>query len=649
MQQPQFLPSAPPQGSGTIPDPSLDYFLVRFSSDPTPEDPSTSNALPWLYDAKAQVFRPFSDYFALDRFAVANGSDGATLMNSVVNLSPTDLINWPGVFLSSSYSPSSTDGSLPPYQPGGEGTPGPSITNHYGKERDEEAESLAAQGLGLLFTRLNQDGHISDDTLKLLSDPTGLLLAKYVSASLYGNYSMSEIYQDLKIKELAKTDPKYTDLRTVDEEKTAEQFRKDQTYISAVKDPNLFAPAITLQDGSDLMKYPVYKISDKFYQESVETIDWNDPKFKGEAEKILAGWYDAAIALSEADSDQAKRVANDNYQRFVDALNRKYGISLSNNAREAWNQLQGLFGGFSAKNLGDSGLMQEAMDRYLGDVRRSDEIMRENKATEAEVEQRNFLLKYGSPEQINEAMAKMDAEDSAAGKSREQFRSNLWGLTPSQETLAFYDLQNLKQKYPDLTDEELRTVRDTVVDPFGHFRSDIYRTAITNKYGIQQQKKGYQLEELTRQKMGQLDRANRQFQPSLGSYVPPDDVSRTMDVGKEPMAEPLIPPKPAGSVDQTQAPSTTQPISQPFDWNKAVSGVKFRAGITPTQIKELTIAAQRLGTTPYGQWNPSQKTQRTTDVRNWQYATEGAAVPTPYSPTGVKYDIDPATGQVIVK
>lgn len=556
--QSQTSPSAPPPGAGVSPDTSKNLYLVNFSADPTPEDPATSNALPWLYDAKNRTFRPFADSVALDRFATANEGNSTALLQNIVNLSPNDLVNWPGTFLSTSYSPSSVDGSMPPYQPGGEGTPGPAIVKRYGKARNEQAEILAAQGLGLLFTRLNQDGYLSDDLIQRLSDPTGTVLAKYVSASLYGGYSMPEIYQDLKIQDLAKSDPKYAGLHVVDEETSAAQFRETPGFLTATKDPQLMAPAITLQDGSDLMKYPVYKISEKFYQENVKTIDWNDPQFKAEAEKILAGWYDVATALADADTEQAKKIADDDYRMFAEAVNKKYGIPLSNNAREAWDQLQQIFGGFSAKNLADSGFYQEAMDRSLADRRRNDQILRESKTTETDLKQREFLLNYATPDQIQQTTAKMDSEDAAAGKSSDQYRSNLWGLKPSQSTLDFYSINNLRTKFPDLSNEEIQTLHDTMLDQNGNLRSDIYRKAITNKYGISREKKGYQFAELTRQNEEKQRVAESQFNPSLSSYIPP---------GSESLYEPVS-SKETGTQESPTAPAVPRPSSRslPTGW-----------------------------------------------------------------------------------
>lgn len=95
--------------------------------------------------------------------------------------------------------------------------------------------------------------------------------------------------------------------------------------------------------------------------------------------------------VAEADTEQARAYAQDDYNKFVKELNKQYGIKLSDNAKTAWDQLQNMFSGASAKGLANSGIFNEAMDKYLQDVRTTDQRNREAKITDEEKRKRKTI------------------------------------------------------------------------------------------------------------------------------------------------------------------------------------------------------------------------------------------------------------------
>ena len=186
------------------------------------------------------------------------------------------------------------------------------------------------------------------------------------------------------------------------------------------------------------------------------------------------------------------------------------GIELSNNARAAWGQLQQAISGFSERGLGDSGLFNEAMDKYLGSVRDNDELKREGKIQDEEMELRSHLLKSGSSKEITDFIAEHGEE-----KARE------WGLIPDADTLSWFSKENLKSLYPDMSDEEIATIIGMVVDESGNFKSELQQNLYTNKYNLQKQKESYQQQKLQEQKLIEEEEAYRPFtsDKSMSSWM----------------------------------------------------------------------------------------------------------------------------------
>mgnify|MGYP001598002374 CR=1 FL=1 len=483
--------SAPPAGAQNKPDPSIRLYLVSFSGDPTPNDATTGAALPWLYDTRDRLFRPFTSQDQLDAWVTVNGGDPSKTAALVVKLTPDDALtgNWQGSFLSTKYSPSTEDGSLPVY---GSGTDAlsPNVTERYGLPYDESAETKTSSSLSKMVAKWRVDGLLTQESLNTFNDHK--VVAKYVSSIVYGGYLLQDIWRDLRINELAKTNQAYTALNGIDENMSAEDFKKTDAYFKLQADPALVAPAITIQGGIDLMKYPVYKMPDSFFQEQVPTIDWKDPKYQAEAEKIAAGLYDVILAQTEAKTEQDRLIADDNYRRFITATNKNYNLQLSLDAEKAWAQILDMQNTFENRGLSNSGILEEARDRHLKALRKKVGLDRENFKEKSDITLRDRLLGQASAAEIKEAIAKLNAEDAAAGKSPDQYRSVLWGLTPDQATLNEWSLANLKKAYPTYSDEQIQLIRDSFIDENGNYRSRFYQTAIGNKVNNRLDKLEYQ-------------------------------------------------------------------------------------------------------------------------------------------------------------
>jgi hypothetical protein len=389
---------------------------------------------------------------------------------------------------------------------------GTAVVDIYGKERqDASVEKQAANLLGSVFTTLKKNGTISDAAFNSYIGNSANL-SKYVSALLYGDYTLEDIYRDIKAKQLASEgNASYTGISGIDDNLTTDQFYATDSYKTLKNDTLLSVPEELGGMSSDLFKYKVFQIPNEAFSTIIAPIDVTSPEFKAEADKIAAAFYDITMQKAAAETDQAQAIADNNWAIFKKNLAKKYGLQLSDNTNAAWNQLQKLFTGSVDAGVRTSGIVSESMDRYLRDVRKGDELLRESKVEEEEIEQRSKLLNSGTPAEI-QAFVSANPQ-----KARE------WGIVPSDDTKNYFSISNLKALYPDMDDDEIQLVRDMVLDENGNYRSSIYQKLYSNKYDTTTQKTAYQQEKLLAQKAKEEEKAYAPYtsaESPFSSYMP---------------------------------------------------------------------------------------------------------------------------------
>jgi len=385
------------------------------------------------------------------------------------------------------------------------------LKNRYGqKKQSAEMEGWVSKLIDTTFSAIKNKGEISQETFDLMKEPTQI--ARYINAALYGGYYLGDIYRDLKAKELSKEGNEiYDSVVGFSDTVSASQWYTMKEGKIAKADTALLPPTGVLGMSSSLFDNPIFQIPDEAFKTLVEPIDWTKQEFKDEAEKIIAGFYDLTMQMADATTEQAKELATTNYKEFTQDINRKYGLKLSANAKTAWSQLQEVFSGFNQRNLGESGLFNEAMDNYMNDVRYSDELMREQKLTDEETTQRDYLLNNGSPQEIAEFI--QNNPDKAAS----------WGLIPSAETRKNFTLEEMRKTDPTVSDDELMRMRDMLFDENGNYRSKMYQTLYVNKYDLSGKKKEWQKKTLEEQNQWEADKAAMPFTKSgkMSSFIPP--------------------------------------------------------------------------------------------------------------------------------
>lgn len=431
------------------------YSLVMTESDTTPDDPNTGAGTYWYYDNVGKVFYPVSDINALE--AVNPG-----ITRSAVSLRDGQMGDFAGgMFLPMTYATDPGTGAIVKrYESAGAG-------RTYGSDRDEQAEKSVWRAVGALAVELRDKGVISQATFDALSTPGNELLTKLVTAAAYGGYSLGDVYREMVSSDLALSDPSYADVHSIDPLIPARSYRGSDAWAAAQQDPRLKIDTALLGTVANYQDSSLMSLGDEFFSEIVPTIDWSIQANRDEAAKLPSVFYDLQMAVAEAADENARKLAESNFRDFIDYTNRRYGLKLSYNARDAWNGLQQIFGAMRGRNLQGSGMEQESQDRYLAGKREEDALTREDKAVVTDDRLKSYLLNEAPGSEVARLVGEMDAEDRAKGLPEDQYRSSKWGLKIGGDFSGMISYDALKAKFPEWSDEKIRAVRDTFVAETG--------------------------------------------------------------------------------------------------------------------------------------------------------------------------------------
>ena len=475
-----------------------DNILVRFADDPTPNDPDSDERTVWVYNRNSKMLIPIVSQSALDSIIESTGKSNINLISSN-SLNDVNSAFYNAQILRSSEGVQD-DGTVP------EST---QIRLKYGQPQNDYLEDMATTLIDdNIFGLLKKDPNIgiSQELLdQVKGDPNAI--AKYINAYVYGKYTLVDIIRDLKIKQLAKDGVAgYENMQAFDLTMVADEWYNTTIGYNLRTDSNLSVPMQIGGVPTALLDNPLFKMSPEAFQTLIPPLDITSPEFQAEAEKIEAAWYDVVMQQAEAETAQAKAVADDNWRLFKESIEKKYGIELSNNANEAWSQFQQLKQGHTERGLGESGIYQEAVDKKLAATRRADDVLREAKVSEEEITKRNNLLNNGSTSEIsaevNRLQGLLASETDPTEKAKLQ--TMIDSFRPNQEMIDWFSFDNLKKLYPDQKDEYLNSLRNLVIDENGNFRSDIYRTLFESQFKTGEEKKTYQEGWVTKDEQGNI-------------------------------------------------------------------------------------------------------------------------------------------------
>jgi len=452
--------------------------LIKFAEDPDGEGPMSTSTV-YHVDPTTNKIRPilsetaFNNAFKEDLQSVVARNGIATVsLNSLGKNGPFSGYQ----ILSNDYGIKDNGKYVdPPTEPDLE-----KLKSLYGKTSNSDLNKKSFQIMDGFLNIIGGDPTtgISKDLLSSISNDKNLMTL-YIGAFAYGGYTLSDIYRDIKRRELVKQgDTSLNGLKIIDESTNSSSYYGTPTGAAA-KGNSLLTPPEYIGDlNPEILNNSVFKLPSEAFEILVPPLDPNSKVGQEELDKIKSIYHDALLQQAQASTDQEKIAADYNYNAIKNELEKSYKIKLSDNANEAWNQINSLSAQASGSGLVNSGIHDEAVNRYLADRRKSDERSRVDLATKENENRRIQLLNYGTPAEIN------------ALSEEEKVK---YGLKPSAETAQWYSYDNLKKLYPDLSDDEINKYKNSIIDEYGNYRSVIFQKLNTTKLGILDKKKTFQL------------------------------------------------------------------------------------------------------------------------------------------------------------
>jgi peptidoglycan hydrolase-like protein with peptidoglycan-binding domain len=455
-------------------------YLVRFSSDPNGEmegdsstvwlvDPTTKVMLPFLNDASMQAY--FKDQYQGALSAINTKTSESILqggdLQDYILLDYTYGINESGTSKAISVSPAD-------------------IQRKYGQQLSTEANTSAMAVLDgwfdLLKKNLNESG-LSQSTIDTaLNDK--LTVANYIAALAYGGYTPTDVYMDLKKKDMiSKGDTSLSNVKFIDQNlNKAEYVKTDAGYTAQVKAASNIPGRIGSLDKA-IYSSTLANLPDSFYQAAFpDYLDPNSQAFKDKMDEVTSVLHDSILKQITANTESDKQFADYNWKTTRDQIEKQYGISLNDNALAAWGEVQTLLGQSSESGLSGSGIEREALMNTLRSRRTASDRARDEKERTLLTKDQEYYINNASPEEIK----RLNDEDQAMGLTRDKWRSVQWGLTPLNAVTLSAFLSDFRQKYPTASNVSDTEIKAKYYDPFydenGNMRSKLYQTQKMNEF-----------------------------------------------------------------------------------------------------------------------------------------------------------------------
>lgn len=550
-QQPQPQPEPTPtpgmNPDGTpIPPGGTPYFmgeqsLIRFSG-LGPTGYMNSNIV-WLLDPATKTLRPFANEGALQNFFDSPVNLQDIQMVDASQLSPGGLLGSqngnPGFEVLSSDYAVKPDGTAKRLDYSGS-----QLMSRYGNGVNEQAEQQGFMTLdGFVKMLSGTDSGISPEQLnKLKNDDT--LRSYYLNAVTYGGYSLSDVYRDLKARQLG-----LTDIKPISATAGRDEWMKTPDGSRAASNTQTMPPpqlgGLMTQD----LNLSIFKLPDEVFKTLVPILDYNSAEFKQKMNEVQSAYHDILLQQVNATTEQEKAVADHNWETFRTELSKNYGIQLSNNSLEAWNQIENALNEFSNRNLTNTGLQNEAIDDYLKRVRRADQISRDEKLTKEEEAKMKHFTTFASSQEIKD----LAASDPELAKK--------WGLVPSDEMKGQLTLAALKAKYPNEKDETLQRYISSILDENGNYRSTLFAKQMgsmldanpTNPNlatigGVEAAKRAFQQQTTLEQSLRDEQKAYKEFTMPVDEQGNPLPFLRDVSAAN-PNVAPYVPPPPSSTVN----------------------------------------------------------------------------------------------------
>ena len=465
-----------------------DFYVCKFSDDPTPNNGIDETAMKWVFDVKKKVFRPISGREA----EVWLASQLGLASIDTHSISTTDLQNADSVFHGSSFLPKSyaikADGSFPAYpeevmyKPD---APNPSqsakdqITGKvYGKDPMSATQIEPVVQKTMDFVNYLKDkNYISQDTYGKLSSNNWInsTFTDAVNAAAYGGYSMDDIWRDIKAIDTGSSDTGFS------RKLTSADFRNTSAYKTSISNQSYVPTGDLAAKLSAYQGVAVSALPDDLYSAKVGISSVKSSTDLDSARQLNAAYYDLlklqATANTEAEQSQAKAAFN----QFKQKVEKTYGLKLSSDAYSSWGAIQNIMDQATTAGVSGSGYERGLINDKLRANAKMDEQIRNEKQSTISDQEISNALKYGTPEEISSLISKLDSEDAANGLTPAAYRSNQFKAPASLS--AAYSIDNLRKLYPGLNDTELNEIRSAYIDPNGNLVSDAMSKLAEKKSG----------------------------------------------------------------------------------------------------------------------------------------------------------------------
>jgi hypothetical protein len=231
-----------------------------------------------------------------------------------------------------------------------------------------------------------------------------------------------------------------------------DKYNKSRTHTI----PNGMLPA-------SMQNLTVYNLPDEAFKQLTPQLVPGTPEYQAAMDKLSTAYFDVLQQQINASTQQEQEAANYNWQNLKNTLETNLNVSLSDDAFQAWDQVQSMRNQYNQQGIEGSGIQNEAIDAYLAKARRSDAAIRSDGQTKEDASMQDYYTKFATPEQIK-ALVASDPE-----------KAKGWGLLPSDEIRNNMSAAALKAKYPTMSDADIQKNIASVLDENGNYRSSLYQ------------------------------------------------------------------------------------------------------------------------------------------------------------------------------
>lgn len=559
-QQGTSQPAGAPVSSSGNPYFMGDYALVKMKG---------SDAV-WLVDEKNKTIRPFESTQAVAAFY---GRDPSTITPNEVDsaaLAPGGALDG-FVLLDNSYAIRS-DGTAKPFV-----NDAANLSLRYGNTTYDRNQELAmTAGLdGFLNMLRTVDSGISQEQIsKISGDKTNM--AMYISALTYGGYTLGDIYKDIKRRELLnRGDSSMANVSPISTTRTRQDYAGTNEFAVAQNMPQLAPPTNIGSLDPMTLSLPLFQVPDEAFKTLIPLLNPDSPEFKQKMDEATSLIYEAQIQALSAKNEQEAAAALSNWERSKQYLERSLGLSLSNDATAAWNQLEQYKDTFTSRGLQGSGLMNEVVDDYLRQVRMVAQQKREDSVYKEEQQDFDYYTKYASPEKLRDFI------------SQNPDKAARWGLT-SENLKQYFSLDHLKTLFPNEPEQNLQAIINKYVDQNGNPYSNLYQQYATKQYDLSYDPStGYQAWKAA----SVFNKALTDEEKRYATYTTPDSPFLRFNGPQPDVGAASATPTPGVSFDVSGAARTA--LNNLFNYNKTGTSAPTAvaaSGAVPTVIPKKSPA-----------------------------------------------------------